>query len=208
MRIDTDLADLERLSSARSTPAARWVAAALTPANVVLALMAYLAIKYSSSLAAGLLWWLAALVLVVGVPYLILFRALRKGSADDRQVVKRSQRPVLMASAAVAVAVALVVLYVAGAPRPLVWLIFAMVCGLVAMGLTTLKWKASMHMAVAAGVVAVLLIENLVAGLVAALFLPVLAWARWKDGRHSLPQLVGGAVIGFLVAGLVYGVLR
>ena len=63
------------------------------------------------------------IVLVVGVPYLILYRALRKGTASDRQVVQRSQRPVLMASAATAVTIALVVLYVAGAPKPLVWLV-------------------------------------------------------------------------------------
>lgn len=204
----TDLDDHSRLNNARSTPAARLIAGALTPANVVIALMAYLAVKYTTSLPAAALWWLAAVILVVGVPYLILFRALRNGSADDRQVVRRSQRPRLMASAAGAVTIALVVLYLAGAPRPLVWLIVAMICGLAAMGLTTLAWKASMHMAVAAGAVAVLAIESLGAGIAAALLLPVLGWARWRDGRHSVMQLVGGAVIGATVAGVVYGLLR
>ncbi len=208
MRPSLDDRDLARLADAQTTPAARWIAGALTPANVVLALMAYLSVKYADSLPAAAAWWLAALVLVVGVPYLILYRALRKGTASDRQVVQRSQRPVLMASAATAVTIALVVLYVAGAPKPLVWLILAMICGLVAMALTTLVWKASMHLAVAAGAVAVLAIENNVAGLVAALFLPLLAWARWRDGRHSMAQLVGGAVIGSVVAGVVYGLLR
>ena len=208
MRPSLDDRDLARLADAQTTPAARWIAGALTPANVVLALMAYLSVKYADSLPAAAAWWLAALVLVVGVPYLILYRALRKGTASDRQVVQRSQRPVLMASAATAVTIALVVLYVAGAPKPLVWLILAMICGLVAMALTTLVWKASMHLAVAAGAVAVLAIENNVAGLVAALFLPLLAWARWRDGRHSMALLVGGAVIGSVVAGVVYGLLR
>jgi hypothetical protein len=208
MRPSLDDRDLARLADAQTTPAARWIAGALTPANVVLALMAYLSVKYADSLPAAAAWWLAALVLVVGVPYLILYRALRKGTASDRQVVQRSQRPVLMASAATAVTIALVVLYVVSAPKPLVWLILAMICGLVAMALTTLVWKASMHLAVAVGAVAVLAIENNVAGLVAALFLPLLAWARWRDGRHSMAQLVGGAVIGSVVAGVVYGLLR
>lgn len=204
----TDLDDHARLSNARTTPAARLIAGALTPANVVLALMAYLAVKYATSLPAAAGWWLCALVLVIGVPYLILFRALRNGSADDRQVVRRSQRPALMASAAGAVTIALGVLYLAGAPRPLVWLILAMICGLVAMGLTTMVWKASMHMAVAAGAIAVLATESLTAGIAAALLLPVLGWARWRDGRHSVMQLAGGAVIGATVAGVVYGLLR
>lgn len=203
-----DLDDLHRLSQITPNRAARWIAGALTPANVVLALMAYISIKYSDTLLQGIAWWVVALTLVVGVPYLILFRALRRGKIDDRQVVRRSQRPALFAAAAAAVAAALLILFLAGAPQPLVWLIFAMLCGLAAMGLTTTVWKASMHMAVAAGVVAVLFIEQPVAGAVSSLALPVLAWARWRDGRHSAAQLAGGLVIGAAVAGIVYGSLR
>ena len=83
-----------------------------------------------------------------------------------------------------------------------------MLCGLAAMGITTIWWKASMHMAVAAGAVAVVFIENHTAGAIVALLLPVLGWARWKDGRHSAAQLIGGTLIGALVAGVVYGLLR
>lgn len=203
-----DLDDLARLAQARTNRAARYIAGALTPANVVLALMAFISVKYAQTPAAGLLWWLLALVLVVGVPYLILFHALRSGRAADRQVVRRSQRPALFAAASLAVAAALGVLYVAGAPHELVWVVLAMLCGLAAMGLTTLVWKASMHLAVAGGACAVLAIENPAAGAVAALFLPLLGWARWRDGRHSPGQLLGGAAIGASVAGLVYGLLR
>jgi hypothetical protein len=169
--------------------------------------MAYVSLKYSSSVLSAVMWWAIAVALVVGVPYLILFRALRTGKADDRQVVRRSQRPALFAAAAVAVGGALILLFIAGAPRQLVWLIAAMLCGLAAMGVTTIWWKASMHMAVAAGAVAVVFIENHTAGLIVALLLPVLGWARWKDGRHSVAQLIGGALIGAVVAGVVYGIL-
>ncbi len=206
--MNRDLEDLARLEQATTTRSARLISGALTPANVVLALLAYLSVKYTSNIVVAAGWWTIALILVVGVPYLILFRAIRTGSADDRQVVRRSQRPALMASAVAAVTIALVVLYLAGAPRPLVWLILAMICGLVAMALTTLAWKASMHMAVAAGVGAVLCLENLAAGVIAAALLPVLGWARWRDGRHSIPQLIGGAAIGATVAAVVYGLLR
>ena len=202
-----DLDDLARLERARGGRTPKWIAGALTPANVVMGLMAFVSLKHSQNVAAAVGWWALALALVVGVPYLILFRALRTGKAADRQVVRRSQRPALFAAAAVAVAVALIVLYVAGAPRQLVWLIAAMLCGLAAMGIITIWWKASMHMAVAAGAVAVLFIENHTAGLIAALLLPVLGWARWTDGRHSVAQLVGGALIGASVAGMVYGLL-
>lgn len=206
--MNNDLEDLARLERARDSRSARLIAGALTPANVVLALMAYLSVKYSSTIAGAMAWWATALLLVIGPPYLILFRALRTGRVDDRQVVRGSQRPALMISAACAVTLALLVLYLISAPRPLVWLILAMICGLVVMAAVTHFWKASMHLAVGAGVVAVLSLENLMAGLVAAAALPILGWARWRDGRHSLMQLIGGAAIGACVAGLVYGLLK
>ena len=65
-----------------------------------------------------------------------------------------------------------------------------------------------MHLAVASGAVAVLALENRLAGAFAALFLPLIAWARWREGRHSVSQLLGGALIGAAAAGVVYGLLR
>jgi hypothetical protein len=184
------------------------VAGALTPANVVLAITAYVAVRHSTTLAAAARWWVVTLALAVGVPYALLVRAMRTGRADDRQLVRRSQRPRLLGGAAVAVAGAVLVLQVAGAPRQVVALVLAMLCGLVVIGVTTLVWKASMHLSVAAGACAVLLLEQPTAGVAALAVLPVLAWARWRDGRHSWPQLAGGAVIGGAVAGVVYGLLR
>ena len=72
---------------------ARVVAGVFTPANVVLAVMAYVALRHSGSAVEAFGWWALTLVLVVGVPYGILFRALRAGRVDDRPGVPRSQRP-------------------------------------------------------------------------------------------------------------------
>ena len=51
-------------------------------------------------------------------------------------------------------------------------------------------------------------IENPTAGLIAAVVLPVLAWSRWRDGRHSLAQLIGGGIIGAAAAAGVYSLTR
>lgn len=187
---------------------ARVVAGVFTPANVVLAVMAYVALRHSSSAVEAFGWWALTLVLVVGVPYGILFRALRVGRVDDRQVVRRSQRPWLFVMALVCVAVALGVLAVAGAPREVVVLVVAMAAGLVAMLVVTLVTKASMHLAVASGAVAVVLVEQPGVGAALALLLVPIGWARWRDGRHSVGQIVLGAVIGGVASWAVYGALR
>ncbi|MEO7130493.1 MAG: hypothetical protein ABIZ07_03850 [Dermatophilaceae bacterium] len=201
-------ADLDRLRRARPSRTARLIAGALTPANVVLALMADVSLTHSSTWLAGAGWWLITLVLMVAAPYAILFRAIRSGRVSDRQVVRRDQRPWLFAAAAGCVALALAVLAFAGAPRALVALVVAMLAGLAVMGAITLVWKASLHLAVASGAVAVLAIENHLAGAIAALALPVLGWARWREGRHSVAQVIGGGVIGAVVAAAAFILVR
>jgi hypothetical protein len=186
---------------------ARWVAGVFTPANVVLAIVAYVAVRYSGSVAEAALWWLVTLVLVVALPYAILFRALRGGRVDDRQVVRRSQRPWLYVMALGCAAAALALLVVAGAPSQVIALIVAMGAGLAAMLLATLVAKASMHLAVAAGAVAVVVVEQPVVGAVLSLVLVPIAWARHRDGRHSVGQLVAGALIGGVTAFVVYASL-
>lgn len=205
----SDAADVRRLDAAAQDPsgAARFVAAALTPANVVLAVTGYVAIRHSASLVEAAVWWLVALVLVVALPYAILFRAVRGGRVDDRQVVRRSQRPWLFGMALLCVGAALGLLVHAGAPSQVVALLVAMGAGLAAMLLATLVAKASMHMAVAAGAVAVVILEQPTPGAALALVLIPIAWSRHRDGRHSVAQLVAGALIGGGVAFLVYAQL-
>lgn len=207
MRPPADDVDLSRLEAASGTLAARLIAGALTPANVVGVLTFFVAIRHSSSTLTGVGWAVLTIILVVGLSYLVLFRALRSGKADDRQVVRRSQRPALMLAALGCIGVALLLLALFGAPRALVVLVIAMGCGLAAMAAVTLVWKASMHMAVAAGAFAIACLEEPRLWPLAALF-PVLGWARWRDGRHSGAQLLGGTVIGAVAAATVYGLFR
>ena len=112
-----------------------------------------------------------------------------------------------MAAALGCVAAALALLVVVGAPRALVVLVLAQAGGLAAMTAVTLRWKASMHLAVAAGAVAIAAMEVPVCAMT-ALLLPLLGWARWRDGRHSLAQLAGGAAVGASTAVAIYGALR
>ncbi|GAA4389080.1 hypothetical protein GCM10023153_04940 [Ornithinibacter aureus] len=204
-----DAHDVARLEAASQDPSvvARWVAGVFTPANVVLAVMAYVAVRHSDSVVEAALWWAVTLLLVVALPYAILFRAMRGGRVDDRQVVRRSQRPWLYVMALACVAAALALLVLAGAPLQVVALVVAMGAGLAAMLLATLVAKASMHLAVAAGAVAVVVVEQPLVGAVLSLVLVPIAWARHRDGRHSVGQLVAGALIGGVTAFVVYALL-
>ncbi len=187
---------------------ARVVAGALTPANVVLANTAYIALRHTATRGEALRWWLIVAVLIVAAPYALLFWALRTGRVSDRQVVRRSQRPWLLSLVGGCVATAVVWLWVGGAPRELAALISAMLAGLVVVVAITLRWKVSAHTATYAAASTVVAIEAPWVGALAALGIPLIAWARVRAGRHSLGQVTGGAFVGIVVAAIVYPALR
>ncbi len=202
---DTD--DLTRLAAAPPARMARFVAGALTPANVVLALTAYLCARHASGTGEAVRWWLVVAVLAVAVPYALLFWALRTGRVGDRQVVRRSQRPWLLGLVSICVAGAVVWLWLGGAPPALAVTITAVLTGVVVVALLTMRWKVSAHTATYAAAVTVVGFEQPALAAVLALGIPLVGWARVRAGRHSLGQVLGGAAVGILVAAVVVGAL-
>lgn len=196
--------DTTRLAHAHPSRAADAIAQVLHPGLLVMALMAYVAFTHTASPAAAAKWLLLAVLTVVAIPYTVLRLLHRAGVVDDLQVVRRSQRPKLFAIALTCTGGGLVLLAALGAPPHLVALIIAMLAGLGAMGLTTLVWKASMHLAVLSGTAAILLHERPLYALLPLALAPVLGWSRVRAGRHTIPQVIGGAVIGFCAAWIVY----
>lgn len=200
--------DLARLAAARPSRLADVIATVFHPGNVVLALLLYVAVRTAETFASALAWWAAAVLFIVAIPYGVLRLAIHRGHVDDRHVVRREQRPALFIMATTCVVAGLALLWWRGAPRPMLALVVAMLTGLVAMLLVTLRFKASMHLAVLAGALTILAIEDwrVAASLSAAL--PLVGWARTTVGRHTWRQVLVGALVGALVAGVVYLAIR
>ena len=123
----------------------------------------------------------------------------------DRHVAIREQRRMPLLAALTSVVLGVVALSLLGAPQLVMGLVLAMLAGLAAMTLLSTVYKASFHLAVAAGVAGVL--ASVYGPWVYAVALPVLGaitWARWCTGRHSLGQIVAGAVVGWAAAATVF----
>lgn len=148
----------------------------------------------------------AAFVVVLPLAYL-LWRIWR-GQVTDIHVRRRDQRlPVILAFLA-SWCVDVVTLILLGAPRPLVALIGTGMTALVATGLITLRWKISLHVGVAAGVLAVFAILFGPGVLLAAPLIPVLGWARVTLGDHTPWQVTAGACVGAVVSGVVFMIAK
>jgi membrane-associated phospholipid phosphatase len=152
----------------------------------------------ASSPLAGLGWVVLVLGLAVGLPALDLFRRVRSGTVSDFEVVMREQRtgPLLVGLAATLLALVLVAAL--QGPRPLLAALLAgLLCGLI-LTAVTLFWKISFHAAVPAAAAVLLAVFAGGALLWPALVLVVgLGWARVRLGRHTIAQVLAGAVVGF-----------
>lgn len=205
MRDRGDAADRARFESRQTSRVANVVAETLSPIPVVSVMLLLVCLVSSSSWVVGLGWWLLSALFCAVLPLLFLLAWVRWGGVDDRHLVRRSQRLKPMLSALVVVFVGVAVLIRVGAPSEVSASVIAMLAGLSAITLVTTVWKASIHLAVSAGAVAVL---YLILGGGALWLTPVLViggWARVRAGRHSVAQAIAGAVIGAAVGYVVYG---
>lgn len=108
----------------------------------------------------------------------------------------------------VSVLAGLALLATLGAPRGLVALVAAMAVGLAASTTVTLFWKISVHTAVNAGAVTILVLVFGPGLLVLAPAVALVGWSRVEVEEHSPLQTVGGAVLGAVVAAGVFVLLR
>ncbi|HZU12164.1 MAG TPA: phosphoesterase PA-phosphatase [Chloroflexota bacterium] len=187
---------------------ARLVTEVLAPAPVAATLLLLIAWHSTSSLLEAAWWGFLTVLFTVLIPFLYLLYGVRRRRFTDHHVRLRQQRPLPLGVAVVSVVVDVVLLLIFGAPRELLALVVAMAVGLGISTLVTLFWKISIHVAVVAGAVVILVLVFRPALLLLAPVVLLVAWARVDLGDHTVRQVAAGAVIGALVAATVFSVLR
>ena len=191
----------------RAVRVARLVTEVTAPAVLVTLLLVVVGWRAAGGATHGLAWGLLATVFASGIPFAYIVGGVRRGRFTDHHVGVREQRrlPLLFGLASAAGGLAL--LAALGAPRPVLALVAAGVVGLVVAVTVSQWWKMSIHSAVAAGAVVVLVLTFGVRLLVAAPLPALVGWSRVRLGDHTVPQVVIGAVVGGLVAGVVFAAL-
>lgn len=187
---------------------ARLVTEVLAPAPVATVLLFVVAWHSTYSIGKALAWGGVAALFATLIPVLYLIRGVRRRQFTDRHVRIREQRPVAFLVGLASLLVGLALMVLLGAPRELVALVAAMGVGLIVSMLVTLIWKISVHVAVVAGAVVILV---LVFGPVLLVLAPVVAlvgWTRVEVGDHSPAQAIAGSGLGAAVAAVVFILLR
>jgi len=181
---------------------ARPVSEVFAPVVVIPMCTFIVSIHGASSWPSGLALGAVAVFFAVALPYGVLLAWVRSGRVDDREVRVRAQRPAILAITLASVATGLGLLWWLDAPRDLFALMAAMVAGMACTLAISTFWKISMHTSCLAGAITSLaiLVTPWAAGL--ATTLPPIAWSRMLLKHHTKSQVVAGAALGILVAGI------
>ncbi|MEP7161686.1 MAG: phosphatase PAP2 family protein [Dermatophilaceae bacterium] len=202
---------------------------------VVVTIAVYVSVISSGSFVRGVGWSALTIVFCAITPYAALLVLVGRGVVADRHVVRREQRHWPNVAAVVSVLLALAVLSLVGAPHPLVVLVGSQLASLVALSTVNTWTKASMHAAVLSGAVTVVALrygawpvpwrvprvpgapsasEWIASGtpdarvwVAGAAFVALVGWARVRGGRHSLGQVLLGALIGLVATAAIFGAL-
>jgi membrane-associated phospholipid phosphatase len=187
---------------------ARILTEIFAPAPTVAALLLVVAWHTAATAVDAVRWGLLSVLFASLIPFAYIIRGVRRRRLTDHHVRVREQRPIVLVVGIVSVLVGVGLLILLGAPRDLVALVSAMAVGLMSSMLVTLFWKISVHAAVTAGAVVVLVLifgPSLAwTGLVVAL----VAWARVAVGDHTPAQAIAGVILGATVAGTAFPLFR
>jgi membrane-associated phospholipid phosphatase len=180
-----------------------------SPAVVVIVLPVAVGLHATGYRWGPTLGWAAVIALFASVlPMAFVIAGARRGRWDGHHVRDRAGRfvPLLMGLASAGVALA--VLLVFSAPRELVALLASMVAVLIAAIVITRYWKVSLHAAVAAGAAATVVLIYGPWWWLLAVPLAAVCWSRVRLADHTPAQVVAGGVLGPLVGGAVFLLLR
>lgn len=144
-------------------------------------------------------------VLAALIPALYIIYQFKTGAIHDLHMRRRRERnrPFVLGVTTALVAWALLTIF--GAPQPFQRLALFDVVLLSLIAIINVWWQISIH---GAAIVGAVTISGVVFGLPVAIWASPLvllvAWARLYLGRHSVRQMVAGAIVGVLVALVVF----
>ncbi len=155
--------------------------------------------------AAGLAWAAVVLLIVTGIPLAYLTLGKRRGWVSDFEMTQRGERPRFIAVSLSCDVIAFLALSAFGGPLLLRVMVLTYLCLGVKMFTISSFWKISLHMVSVGGFSTALVFVFGAPALSAFLSLPLVAWARWQRRKHTVAQLIAGALADALITALVFG---
>jgi membrane-associated phospholipid phosphatase len=184
---------------------AEWISYLLEPKNWII--VTTLAVGWHADGAAGLAWGALAALFSGVLPMVFISRGVRDGRWDDRYVGAKRPRLIVLTFIIASVAAGLALLIGLGAPGELTGYFGCMLGSVALLAAITTVWKVSIHCAVAAGSVTILVLLLGWWAAPAYLLIPLTAWSRVVVKDHTILQVVAGSLLGVAAALVTYALI-
>jgi len=176
----------------------------LNPFLVSLVIILLLSFESTPSIVDALKWSLILVVISILPVFSVTTYLIRNQRLDDLFIGVRKQRTKIYLLASVCALFGCIILLYLGAPLMLVATFVAGLSAIVIFMCINLLWKISLHTALIAASVTVLLILYGSIAAITAVLLPLIAWARIELEHHSLAQVTTGALLAALIVVVVF----
>ncbi|ADG77687.1 Phosphoesterase PA-phosphatase related protein OS=Tsukamurella paurometabola (strain ATCC 8368 / DSM / CCUG 35730 / CIP 100753 / JCM 10117 / KCTC 9821 /NBRC 16120 / NCIMB 702349 / NCTC 13040) OX=521096 GN=Tpau_1055 PE=4 SV=1 [Tsukamurella paurometabola] len=161
-------------------------------------------------LAGSVAWGVVLALLTAIAPMALIFGAMKVRGGGDHHVSDRSQRPLILLLILAIQVIGVVVEIAAGAPAVVIAFTVVGVVTLVVTGVITaaLKWKVSLHVAVATSIVVFLaLAGHSWLWLLLLVWVALVGWSRVTLKAHTPMQVLVGFVCGVVSAAAALPIL-
>jgi membrane-associated phospholipid phosphatase len=189
-------------TTAGHSPVARLITDVLEPKNWIIATIALLG--WGADRLAGLGWAALIAFFAAVLPTLFIRFGIRRWGWADRHVGAKRERMTALTFTTASVTVGVVLMFALGAPHKMTGYIVGMLASAVVIAAITVAWKISVHCAVASAGVMIAALTFSPYILTAYVLVALVAWSRVKLRDHTPAQVIGGALLGAVVAALTY----
>lgn len=174
---------------------AKIIASVLHPATLVLPAVFLIVFQSVGSASSAFIWTFVSLVFTAIVAAFVLF-GVKKGFFSDMDVSIKKQRVILYPFVVIVTLCFAGFIYFFNGPMSLTIASILFVFALVVMDVINVRIKASVHVATVASIVTG--VASAYGGITVLLFLliPLVAWARIIEKRHTLKETIVGAICG------------
>lgn len=184
---------------------AEWASYLLEPKNWIIATT--LAVGWHADGARGLAWGAVAAFFAGVLPTVFINRGIKRGQWADRYVGSKGPRLIVLAFILASVAAGLALLAAFGAPGELTGYFGCMLGSVALLAAITTVWKISIHCAVAAGSVTILVLLFGPELVPAYLLVALTAWSRVRLKDHTAAQVIAGSLLGVAAATVTYALI-
>jgi len=183
------------------------ISVVLNPLFILIPVPFFLVFEKTNNLMLAFQWSGISLFFIF-VFFVLILMGVKFGVFSDLDISNRKQRPVLFSVGMVLTISYLTFLFLFHAPQVLIAGTFAVILGIIVLGIVNVFTKASGHLAVFSAFITFLVLVEGWEFLLGFLLLPVLAWARIKTKNHTLLQTILGTLVGSLTILAIYVIVK